>query len=90
MSTGETVSYAGGAMDIKPGDCDESTTYNNLDILSCATTAAVARIVNARTRVESIEFDSKVRKVMIKFIGEAASGEATMQFFKDGTIAVVS
>lgn len=90
LSTGETVEQAEGAIDVHPGDCDTDTVYNNLDVISCATLAHVFRIVNARTKIEGIEFDNKVRKVMIKFVGEAAADEATVQFFREGTIHVVS
>lgn len=90
LSTGETVSDADGAIDVVPGACDESVTYNDLDIKSCASTSNVARIVNARTKIEGIEFDGKVQKVMVKFVGESGTDEASIQFFKDGTIAVVS
>ena len=90
LSTGETVNNANGAIDIKPGACDESTIYNNLDIISCDNPGNVMRIVNARTRIESVEVSDKIQKVMVKFIGEPATDEATMQFFADGTISVVS
>lgn len=90
LSTGETVNQADGAIDVAPGDCDTSTVYNNLDVISCASLAHVFRLVNARTKIEGIEFDNKVRKVMIKFVGEPAADEATVQFFREGTIATVS
>jgi len=90
MSTGETVNNADGAIDIVPRNCDESLVYNNLDIISCGNPASVARIVHARTKIEGIEIDNKIQKIMVKFIGEAESTEATMQFFRDGTINVVS
>ena len=90
LSTGETVNQADGAIDVKPGSCEDETVYNHLDIISCETLAHVFRVVNARTRIEGIEFDNKVRKVMVRFIGEAASDEATVQFFREGTINVVS
>lgn len=90
LSTGETVSDAAGAIDVKAASCDDSITYNNLDITACGNPGQVLRIVNARTRIEGIEIDNVIKKVMIKFIGEAASNEATIQIFKSGTIAVVS
>lgn len=90
MSTGETVNNATGAIDIKAASCDDSIVYNNLDITSCGNPGQVLRIVNARTRIEGIELDNVIKKVMIKFIGESASDEATVQIFKSGTIAVVS
>lgn len=90
LSTGETVTDTNGAIDIVPGSCDESPTYNDLDIMSCANPANVARIVNARTKIDGVEIDGKVQKVTVKFIGEPAANEATLQFFKFGTIHVVS
>lgn len=90
MSTGETVNNAAGAIDIKAASCDDSIVYNNLDITSCGNPGQVLRIVNARTRIEGIELDNVIKKVQIKFIGEAASDEATVQIFKSGTISVVS
>lgn len=90
LSTGETVSNAQGAVDLVPGGCDESIVYNNLDIISCGNPAQVTRLNNVRTKFEAIEVDNKLQKVMVKFIGEAPYGEATMQFFRQGTIAVVS
>lgn len=90
LSTGETVNHAQGAIDIVPHSCDEELVYNNLDIISCGTPATVARIVSARTKIEGMEIDNKVQKVMVKFIGESAQDEATLQFFRQGTINVVS
>ena len=90
LSTGETVDNADGAMDFTPAACTISTTYNNLDIISCANPALVLRIVNARTKVDAVELDGKVQKVMVKFVGEPGTDEATLQMFIEGTIAVVS
>lgn len=90
MSTGETVNNADGAMDIRPGACDESLINNPLDIISCANPGQVLRLVNVRSRVDSVELDNKLLKFMVKFIGEPLNGEATMQVFKQGTINVVS
>lgn len=90
MSTGETVNNANGAIDVLALNCDESPVYNDLDIVSCANPGEVFRLVNARTKIDSIEFDDKVRKVMVKFIGEPAQGDGNVQFFKEGTISVVS
>lgn len=90
MSTGETVMNAYGAIDVVALDCDQSPVYNNLDIISCANPGEVFRLVNARTKLDSIEFDDKVRKVMVQFVGEPAQGDGSVQFFKEGTINVVS
>jgi hypothetical protein len=88
MSTGETVNNADGAIDVAPGNCDP--VYNNLDIIACDTPSQVFRIVNARTKIEGIEIDEKIQKIMVKFVGEGAQDEATVQFFRQGTINVVS
>lgn len=90
LSTGETVNHADGAIDIKAAQCDDAIAANNFDIESCANPSEVARIVNARTRIEGVEFTDKIRKVMVKVIGQSDGSEATMQFFKKGSIAVVS
>lgn len=90
MSTGETVNHADGAVDVAAAACDENPVYNDLDIISCANPGHVFRLVSARTKIDSVEFDDKVRKVMIKFVGEPGSGEGSIQFFREGTIAVVS
>ena len=90
LSTGETVNDANGAIDIKAAACDENLIFNNLDIESCANPAEVLRNVNARTRIEDIDIDNKVRKVMVRFIGESAPTEATLQFFEKNSITVVS
>lgn len=89
MSTGETVNNADGAIDVV-SNCEDEPVYNDLDIIACATPGQVYRLVNARTRLESVEFDNKIRKIMVKFIGEPAQGDANVQFFKEGTINVVS
>lgn len=90
LSTGERVTEENGAIDVKALDCDDATVYGDLDINACGTQSSVFRLVNARTRLDGIEFDDKVRKVMIKFIGEPAQSEATVQFFEENSIAVVS
>lgn len=90
MSTGETVNNADGAIDVRAAACDESLVFNHLDIVSCANPAQVLRLVNARTRIDGIEIDNKLQKVMIKFIGETAVNEGVFQFFRQGTINVIS
>ena len=90
LSTGEKVSEANGAIDIKAAQCGTTPVYNDLDIVSCANPGHVFRLVNARTKLDSIEFDDKLRKVVVQFVGEPGSGEGNIQFFKNGTVAVVS
>lgn len=90
MSTGERVNNAAGAIDVKAASCDESITFNHLDIISCGNPANVLRIVNARTKIDGIEVDDKIQKVMVKFVGESDVDEATVQFFREGTLQVIS
>lgn len=90
LSTGETVSNAQGAIDVAPHDCDTSLIYNHLDIISCANPSQTTRIVNARTKLDGITIDNKLQMVSVKFVGEAGADDATVQFFKTGSINVVS
>jgi hypothetical protein len=91
LSTGETVNQADGAIDIVPGGCGTATVYHNLDIIACNAIAGdVYRMVNTRTEIDSVEFDNKLRKISVKLIGESDVDEATIQFFKQNTISVVS
>lgn len=85
LSTGETVTDEDGAIDVKAAACDEELVFNDLDIVSC-TEGNTLRLKNTRTKVDGVEVDNKVRKVMVRFIGESPSGEAVMQFFKQGGI----
>lgn len=89
MSTGETVTNANGAIDVRAASCDTTPEYNNLDIESCGT-GDVFRLVNARSRIDSLSLDDKRMTVTIRFIGEPASGEANYQFFIAGSLSVIS
>lgn len=90
LSTGETVAHADGAIDIVPGGCSTDPIYNHLDIIACGSSANIARMVNARTEISGMEISGKIRKVKVRVIGEPDSGDATLQFFRSGTISVVS
>jgi hypothetical protein len=90
LSTGETVSHAEGAIDIKALSCDDETVYGPLDIISCGTPAQVARLVNARTKIDTTEFNNYLGTVSVQFLGEPEEGEGNIQFFNQGSIAVVS
>lgn len=90
LSTGETVNHAEGAIDIAAAiACGQSEITNNLDIEACGTPADVFRLVNARSSFEEIEFD-KIRKIGVTFIGQPEGNEGSLQFFRKGTINVVS
>src|SRR5690606_12763833 len=90
LSTGEEVTDEDGAIDVVPSDWDESITYNDLDIVSCGDPSNVLRIVNARTKIEGMEMDNMSRRIMVKFVGESASDQATVQFFRTGGITPAS
>lgn len=90
MSTGETVNNADGAIDLSAAACDASEVHNNLDIISCGSPAQVTRLVNCRTDFETIDIDDKIQQVSIRFIGEPAYGEGLVQFFREGSLNVVS
>lgn len=88
MSTGEAANHPDGAIDIKPRACDEDLVYNDFDIEDCGNPGQTHRIVNARTKLDGVDFSVAVPKYMIKIIGEAVQGEATMQIFT--TLGVAS
>lgn len=90
LSTGEKVNEENGAIDLKALNCDAAQVYGDLEINACGVQSSVFRLVRARTRLEGIEFDDKVRKVMIKFVGEPLQGKASVQFFEENSIAVAS
>lgn len=89
LSTGQTVTDADGAIDLVAGN-DANVVKANLDIMSAANPATICRITEARTKIEGVEIDNKIQKVMIKFVGEAGADEATMQFFKENGITPTS
>lgn len=91
LSSGETVNEANGAIDVVAASCDTDPLYNDLDVIGCGAQAQVFRLKNARTKIESMEFaDNAVRTVTVTFVGEPAAGIATIQFFEEGSINVVS
>lgn len=85
LSTGETVDSSVGAIDVVP-NCDAGV-YNDLEITSCDNPGQVLRLVNARTKIDSISNDAMIRKFVIKFVGEAPQGQAPIQVFLNGGIS---
>lgn len=82
MSTGEVVANADGAIDVVAASCDSASVYNNLDIISCGTESTVVRLVNARSMIDSVDLqDSTVLTFTIKFVGEPAPGDGSVQVF---------
>lgn len=91
LSSGETVTSTNGAIDVVAASCDTSPVYNDLDVIACGANGEVFRLKEARTKIDSMEFaDNAVRTVTVAFIGEPAAGVANIQFFAEGSIAVVS
>lgn len=91
MSTGEIVTNSAGAIDVLAASCDDDPVYNDLDVISCGATTQYFRLVNARTKIDSMEFaDNAVRTVTIAFIGEPAQGDANIQFFVENGINPIS
>lgn len=85
LSTGESVDTSVGAIDVV-SNCDEST-FNDLEIVSCNNPGQVLRLVNCRTKIDSITNDAMIRKVLVKFVGQAPQGQAPIQFFMQGGIS---
>lgn len=91
LSTGEIVTDPDGAIDIKAASCDTEAVYEDLDIEACGSPSQVFRLKNARTRIDSMDFaDSVLRTITVQFVGEPDQGEANIQFFKSGSLSVVS
>lgn len=83
LSTGETVTNAQGAIDVKAASCTTSDVYNQLDVYACGTNAQVMRLVRCRTQIESIDVADGLRTVAVQFIGEPDTGDAVVQFLTD-------
>lgn len=91
LSTGELVSGEDGAIDVVAASCDSDPVYEDLDIVSCGDNGQVFRLKNARTKIDSMELaDNAVRTVTVAFVGEPDAGMASIQFFAEDDISVVS
>ena len=90
MSTGETVTDAEGAIDIKAAACDAEETFNDLEIEACDDPGLVLRLVNANAKLDSVEIDGKILKQVVKFNGQPEDTEAILQFFNRGSLGEVS
>lgn len=82
LANGEFVNSPQGAIDIVPHKCDEETLYNDLDIIACGVAAEGMRIKNARTLIDNVEI-GKIRKIVVKFIGEPEPGDSILQLLGD-------
>jgi hypothetical protein len=88
MSTGETVTATEGAMDYG-ANCDDDI-YHHLEVTSCGDPGQTFRIVDTRTRINSVDNNDKLRTVKIDFIGEPEGGVAAFQWFAQGGLSAVS
>lgn len=89
MSTGETVNDAVGAIDVVD-HCADAPVYHDLTITSCGDPGQVLRLVNCRTRLDSIDTPTTARTVQVLFLAEAESGQALVQFFNEGALNYIS
>lgn len=83
LSTGETVGFSGGAIDVTAASCTASDVYNQLDIYACGTNAQVLRLVRARTQIDSVDVSDGLRTVAVQFIGEPTGTQGVIQFLTD-------
>lgn len=82
LANGDVVVDERGAIDILTEDCDTDYIYNDLEIISCGDPTETIKVMHARTIVERIEV-GKIRKVVIKFIGEPEAGQSIAQLIGD-------
>ena len=87
LSTGEEVTDADGAIDIRAASCESEEIKNHLEVTACGSGAQVLRLVNARTQIDSIDIGDGLRSVAVMFVGEPDGDEGVMQFYKQGGIA---
>lgn len=78
LGDGTFVDNENGAIDLVPNDCSTDPIYNDLIITSCGETAESIKLIKARTLIDSIEI-GKIRKVVVKLIGEPVAGESVIQ-----------
>lgn len=90
LSTGETVVSTDGAIDVVPGGCEVGQEASSLLITSCGNPGQVFRLVNATSEISGVSHDDGLRVVSVIFTGTPEPGQATIQFFKEGTVAGVS
>lgn len=82
MHDGSYVVDSRGAIDVVADDCDTEMIYHKLEIFACANPTESFKVFNCRTVIDSIEI-GKVRKIVVKFIGEPEAGSSLFQFLGD-------
>ena len=78
LGDGSFVSDSRGAIDIRPDDCDTESIYNDLVVTSCGNPSESFKLLNARTVIDGFEI-GKIRKIVVKFIGEPDAGKSLIQ-----------
>lgn len=71
-----------GALDIKPDDCDTEYIYNDLEIAACSEPNESFKLLHARTVIDGFEI-GKIRKIVIKFVGEPGAGQSLIHLIGD-------
>lgn len=82
MADGTYVFDERGALDIVNDDCSTEFIYNNLTIESCGNPGERFKLIEARTIIDSFEI-GKLRKIVVKFIGEPEPGNSIIQLLGD-------
>lgn len=82
LGDGSIVIDERGAIDIKADDCDTESVYNDLEIESCGNPSESFKLMTARTLIDSFEI-GKIRKIVVKFIGEPEAGKSIIQLLGD-------
>lgn len=82
LSDGSLVVDERGAIDVLLDDCDTLPIYNDLDLQSCGDPGESTKLMHARTTIDTIEI-GKIRKIVIKFIGEPEPGRSIIQLLGD-------
>lgn len=82
LGDGNFVIDTRGAIDIKADDCDTDPIYSDLEIVNCGSPEERFKLLHARTVVDGFEI-GKIRKIVVKFIGEPQAGGSLIQLLGD-------
>lgn len=82
LADGSYVVDERGAIDILPGDCDVEDEYHDLLITACGDPGEIFKLMHARSTIERFEI-GKIRKVVIKLIGEPEPSQSVVQLLGD-------
>lgn len=82
LGDGNFVFDSRGAIDIIPDNCASEPIYSDLEIVACGDPTERFKLMNARTVIDGFEI-GKIRKLVVKFIGEPAPGHSLIQLLGD-------